>query len=638
MLENVFHSEHEDRHIFSCFLGMMLLTVLYACLSLFRVGSIFNIKIIDMVLFVLLCIWFMRSRGREGCKRRLNGCLRFSVSKPVYLKLMGVMSFLMIAVGRANNSLDYDSVWYGLRSPYVLNNKTGIYDNLKLVGCVYTYPKGYEVYQLPLSGFDSYGFVYAGNIIMSLAVLYMVYKICKLFVSAEYAVWGALLASAIPGIMNMSVTAKPDIMTLLIQLFIIYSAILLLRKKDSAYAVIILSGYIYTQTLKSSSVIFSTTILLAVIFICFIYKIKPCKSHSARGFLLLSVTDLVLIWYRTYLLTGIPATSIWGGLFRKFGMTDKYPYKSGQISQFRMGSLFDREVLSAVFTRIKEVLFAPNSTDTDHIVIAWGTTLCTFLIFFIVLGIIFSFRKTFFELKKHADLCFIILLAIGEFAGCLLSLWVGTKPDGNYFMLYYSATIICATVYARILISDKTFSKNILTGLVIFFLPLNIIFSGAANWAWCSAFSKIEWLNKGYYDHRQEFKDWMNQAGCDQIYDIMSKDPSNRVLAFGVHPSVERVPCVIESELDVTNWGNWELVASVDNFVRFVNFAEYDYIYIAPGYVVKDNSAYDNLCGLFEKDMITSVMKENDHILFTLGENEDHEQSIRMKEQFAEAI
>ena len=182
VLENVFHSEHEDRHIFSCFLGMMLLTVLYACLSLFRVGSIFNIKIIDMVLFVLLCIWFMRSRGREGCKRRLNGCLRFSVSKPVYLKLMGVMSFLMIAVGRANNSLDYDSVWYGLRSPYVLNNKTGIYDNLKLVGCVYTYPKGYEVYQLPLSGFDSYGFVYAGNIIMSLAVLYMVYKIFKLFV------------------------------------------------------------------------------------------------------------------------------------------------------------------------------------------------------------------------------------------------------------------------------------------------------------------------------------------------------------------------------------------------------------------------------------------------------------------------
>ena len=64
-----------------------------------------------------------------------------------------------LQAGRLNHELDYDSLHYGLRSAYVLDNGNGIYKNLGLINLVYTYSKGAEVLVLPLSGTPTYGFV-----------------------------------------------------------------------------------------------------------------------------------------------------------------------------------------------------------------------------------------------------------------------------------------------------------------------------------------------------------------------------------------------------------------------------------------------------------------------------------------------
>ncbi len=72
-----------------------------------------------------------------------------------------IITMVLIQAGRMNIELDYDSLHYGLRSAYVLDNGKGIYENLGMINLVYTYSKGLEVLVLPLSGTPTYGFVLA---------------------------------------------------------------------------------------------------------------------------------------------------------------------------------------------------------------------------------------------------------------------------------------------------------------------------------------------------------------------------------------------------------------------------------------------------------------------------------------------
>ena len=68
---------------------------------------------------------------------------------------------VLLQAGRLNIELDYDSLHYGLRSGFVLDNGKGIYENLGMNNLVYSYSKGLEVLNLPLSGTPTYGFVLA---------------------------------------------------------------------------------------------------------------------------------------------------------------------------------------------------------------------------------------------------------------------------------------------------------------------------------------------------------------------------------------------------------------------------------------------------------------------------------------------
>ena len=631
-LDKIFKYTGNEKILVSYFVGIILLTILYAILSLFRIGSIHNIQVIDVTLLVMVIVWFIKKKTYNIYEIYKKKC---QVSVGIYLKAIVIMWFIMLTIGRANNSLDYDSVWYGLRSAYTLDNQTGIYDNLKLVGCVYTYPKGLETYLLPLSGFSSYGFFYAGNIIFMFVILIIAYKISRLFLQSSKSLWPVVFLTAIPGVMNMSITAKTDILTLLVQLMGIYFLLLFIREKEDMYFGMVISTYIYAQTLKTTSVIFSTTILLVAFFVCIVYKIKPHIGKNSIFLSTLSIVDLVFIWYRTYMLTGIPATSVWGKIFRAVGMTDKYPYASGQISQFRSENLFSEEVINATIVRMKEFFFAPNSADTDHIIIAWGTTLCTFLFGVVILGSVFNLKNVFRKIRNNPIACCLGLLFIGEFLGCVMSLWVLSKPDGNYFMLYYSVDIIIGIIYIYYEILGKNIlNRKVVTGTLILFLPVNIIFTGAITWAWTGHLSEIEVLNKGYYNHKEQFKNSMYASGCVDIYNIIAENNTNKLLVFGTHPDVEMFPCVVESDLDVGYWGNQELLSSCENFIEFVNYAKYDYILLFPNFVQKDSQSYMNLHYLIENGMIEREIKENGYILLVLGENNDENSINKIKKDF----
>ena len=55
-----------------------------------------------------------------------------------------IITMVLIQAGHINIELDYDSLHYGLRSAYVLDNGKGIYENLGMISLVYTYSKAWK--------------------------------------------------------------------------------------------------------------------------------------------------------------------------------------------------------------------------------------------------------------------------------------------------------------------------------------------------------------------------------------------------------------------------------------------------------------------------------------------------------------
>ena len=61
-----------------------------------------------------------------------------------------ILTAVLVQLGRLNLAVDYDSLRYALRSPFVLDNGRGIFEALGSANQVYFYPKGLEILTLPL--------------------------------------------------------------------------------------------------------------------------------------------------------------------------------------------------------------------------------------------------------------------------------------------------------------------------------------------------------------------------------------------------------------------------------------------------------------------------------------------------------
>ena len=129
-----------------------------------------------------------------------------------------------------NIAVDFDSLWYGVRSPYILDNGRGIYENMGNIGIVYTYSKGFEVLTLPLSVLPSYSFLTAFNLWLLAGILWIFGKILRICVGtgeggktedvvggveenrglfAGRAVeLGICFLASLPGIMNMGIKKR----------------------------------------------------------------------------------------------------------------------------------------------------------------------------------------------------------------------------------------------------------------------------------------------------------------------------------------------------------------------------------------------------------------------------------------------
>lgn len=542
-----------------------------------------------------------------------------------------VLMFL-IQVGRLNIALDFDTLWYGVRSQYIVAGGTGLYENPGLVGMVYVYSKGFEVLTLPLCDLASHSYLTFFNLWLAvLGIGAMVWN-AKLLTSNRKqetgkkltyrsvlpGIMAAVLTISVPGIMNMALTAKADLITWLLQLIMLGSFFQYIQVYENRW--MILSGaagsYFLSLTMKPTSLVFSTAVfgMMGLYLLWFWFHERGAAAdlfhHMIRliGSLCLPFGALTGIWARTMKITGMPVTSVFTSIFALFGFKMKYPFATSELPQ----NYQEESTLHVLARRIWQMLMQPQGEDMGHVILAWGTSLMAVLIVMLVLYGILSKRGEGQSRIWNAALVIFFPFVIVS----LISLSMLYQIDGNYFMLLYSMLILgaCRAMAYFKKIGFYPLASKCLAPLLV----LNLIVTAISSWAWTAGFSEIHLLNKGRVNHRAQEQARMEEKGNTLIWQEVSQDPENRVIAFGTHPYCLQFPCNVESYKDITSpWGNVELVNSPEAFETYMAYAKTDYVYAEAGYLGPGSWEWslDLLRELIRRGSLIDLFFENGNML-----------------------
>ena len=556
-----------------------------------------------------------------------------------------VLMFL-IQVGRLNIALDFDTLWYGVRSQYIVAGGTGLYENPGLVGMVYVYSKGFEVLTLPLCDLASHSYQTFFNLWLAvLGIGAMVWNAVLLtgnrkqetekkltYHSVLPGIMAAVLTVSVPGIMNMALTAKADLITWLLQLIMLGCFFQYIHVHENHW--IFLSGaagsYFLSLTMKPTSLVFSTAVfgMMGLYLLWFWFHERVAAAdlfhHMVRliGSLCLPFGALAGIWARTMKITGMPVTSVFTSIFAWFGFKMKYPFATSELPQ----NYQEESTLHVLARRIWQMLMQPQGEDMGHVILAWGTSLMAVLIVMLVLYGIFSKKGDEQSHIWNAALVIFFPFVIVS----LISLSMLYQIDGNYFMLLYSMLILgaCrAMVYFK-KIGFYPLASKCLAPLLV----LNLIVTAISSWAWTAGFSEIHLLNKGRVNHRAQEQARMEEKGNTLIWQEVSQDPENRVIAFGTHPYCLQFPCNVESYKDITSpWGNVELVNSPEAFETYMAYAKTDYVYAEAGYLGPGSWEWslDLLRELIRRGSLTDLFFENGNMLARVSDTEVPEEEAQ---------
>ena len=570
-------------------LGSGFMICLFCLGSLFFGCGITSFRFLTVVIAGLLAGYRMmelRAAGDSGMPwKRVPQRTRISLEMSICIALMFAM--ILLQAGRMNICADYDSLHYGLRNEYVLDNGGGIYENLGMVNVVYTYSKGLETLLLPIS-------------------------------------------------MNMSITAKTDSMTVFMQLVLLLFLLLYIRRQRSAYLVLAVDAYLMTLVLKPTALVFSTVAAgTAGLYILLTRLLKFRLKGSFLPSCIYMIPMWLLIWYRTWLHTGLPLTSVFNSIWAALGFTVRYPYRFESLPS-NGGSLISIEGLKHILKRIYGVLMAPVGEDMAHVRIAWGTPLLLLFLLLVCLPVLADVRRS-RQKEKNTVICLALVFVTNGLMS-LVALYLLWQVDGNYFLLLYALSAIMAVIVVGKLKSG--FLRGSICRMLVPFILFNVTITAVSNWGGTLGLTPVKFIHKGYYDHMEESHELLAFYGNEKIWDILAENPRTRVVVFGEQPEMLRFPCSTQSYTDIEgSGGNFNLSSSPEALADFFTFAGVDYIYLGSGYLKPGTDGFRNVTGLLKQGYLMDLLYENGNGLAVFSsdpKNLTEEESEALLAEFTE--
>ena len=576
--------------------------------------------------------------------------------------LVFALPFFILQMNRSNVALDYDSLRYGLRSAYVLFPE-GFFSAHGQINSVYSYPKGLELLTYPLNYLPGYGFLLSFTLWTYLALALVFGLLLFHFQKNRKKLYiGILCFFILSSVGNMSLTMKTDLFTLLLQLSALY---FFLKGKRLQSCFLLFFSYSF----KPTAVVFSTLLGIVFLFTMFLeflgkrniktntkenininantginsntnhntIQAKGEKWTSELPFVLFSLVYTGLITLRTFLITGLPFSTTFTGIFKAIGFHVNWPFNLDAHVDYS-GELSFSESAFSFFRRLFSFLFYPVGEDMEHVAIAWSGVLFPLILLF-ALWQCFSIGRKCLPGKnslpggnsllernsssgREAFLCrgsgdaspweylplalsFLVIMVFS-----LLSFVMLWQIDGNYYILWESlALLLC---FSGGNLQEKR--GFILLLKAFFFFPFYLAaFLGTITTSWAGAvgFTPIDLANKGYYDHALVELENQGAKGSFPAFSEMAKNPRHHVLAFAETPECYRIPCNVQSITDVEgSGGSPGLYDSPLYFAWFLKWSDTDYVYLEQSFLhdEREERAREMLLQMAEEGIFQSPM------------------------------
>ncbi len=590
-----------------------------------------------------------------------------------------VLTLLAIHAGRMNITLDHDSIHYGLRSFYILDNGRGFFENLGSVNAVYFYPKGLEILTLPLSGTPTYGFVLAFSFWCAVLFLLLVRDTAAAHFGRRAGNCAMLLCAAVPGIMNLSTSAKTDMITLLFQ-FLAVSDFMgaagsafsaagssvrapheaggrgnsgFLRADSVLWA---LTSLAFTLCFKPTAIAFSGLLLLSGA--AFLaeegvrcrrnremqaaapagasradrktgagWKPRADRKTGAGGWrraaFLLPVFLLVLaalagVTLRTLHLTGYPLVTVFTGIWEKLGMHGKYPLAVQRVPNASAGGSAAENLLFFLH-RLFLLLIAPAGEDALHIRIAWGAPISAVCLL-AALPLPEPRAHTAAPATAAAE-------APEERGGAPAASCLGVTL---VVLLLFDALTLCLLYQVDGNYYNLTYALAVLCAVSrwrkrpgalmrsvfpAFFVSAFLVC--LTNWAGARGFTEPKLNHYGFYDHVSDIEDQMILGAKEPIYRYLRNAARIRLLAMAEEPTCYLFPCVTESYTDVEgSGGNVALVKTLNDFKDYLEKAGITYLYTEDSFLADHARAEEIIRYMQEDGSISSVIRQEGNTLY----------------------
>ena len=586
--------------------------------------------------------------------------------------LVFALPFFILQMNRSNVALDYDSLRYGLRSAYVLFPE-GFFSAHGQINSVYSYPKGLELLTYPLNYLPGYGFLLSFSLWTYLALALVFGLLLFHFQKNRKKLYlGILCFFLLSSVGNMSLTMKTDLFTLLLQLSALY---FFLKRKRLQSCFLLFFSYSFKPTAVVFSTLLGIVFLLTMLLECFGKRSIKTNSQvntdrntntnasinaktginsnintnynriQAKGekwtselpFVLFSLVYTGLITLRTFLITGLPFSTTFTGIFKAIGFHVNWPFNLDAHVDYS-GELSFSESAFSFFRRLFSFLFYPVGEDMEHVAIAWSGVLFPLILLF-ALWQCFSIGRKCLPGRNHllggnsllernslsgreAFLCrgsgdaspwdylplslsFLVIMVFS-----LLSFVMLWQIDGNYYILWESlALLLC---FSGGNLQEKR--GFILLLKAFFFFPFYLaafLTTITTSWAGAVGFTPIDLANKGYYDHALVELENQGEKGSLPAFSEMAKYPRYHVLAFAETPECYRIPCNVQSITDVEgSGGSPGLYDSPLYFAWFLKWSDTDYVYLEQSFLhdEREERAREMLLQMAEEGIFQSPM------------------------------
>lgn len=654
------------------FLLFILPTLVFAYLH----RMLLSMLVSGLWFFVLALLFRFITTGRSlqifKDFKRFLAFLEKDFQEGTLYPLVFALPFFILQMNRSNVALDYDSLRYGLRSAYVLFPE-GFFSAHGQINSVYSYPKGLELLTYPLNYLPGYGFLLSFSLWTYLALALVFGLLLFHFQKNRKKLYlGILCFFLLSSVGNMSLTMKTDLFTLLLQLSALY---FFLKGKRLQSCFLLFFSYSFKPTAVVFSTLLGIVFLLTMLLECFAKRSIKTNSQvntdrntntnasinaktginsnintnynriQAKGekwtselpFVLFSLVYTGLITLRTFLITGLPFSTTFTGIFKAIGFHVNWPFNLDAHVDYS-GELSFSESAFSFFRRLFSFLFYPVGEDMEHVAIAWSGVLFPLILLFGIWQCFSIGRKCLLGrnslpggnslLERNSlsgreaflrrgsreasiwdylplALSFLVIMAFS-----LLSFVMLWQIDGNYYILWESlALLLCFS-------SGNLQEKRgfILLLKAFFFFPFYLaafLSTITTSWAGAVGFTPIDLANKGYYDHALVELENQGEKGSLPAFSEMAKHPRHHVLAFAETPECYRIPCNVQSITDVEgSGGSPGLYDSPLYFAWFLKWSGTDYVYLEQSFLQdeREERAREMLLQMAEEGIFQSPM------------------------------